>query len=56
MPSRAREIGFKAPIYLAELDQKKDPWNQTRYVPNRAPPSISGVEPRHRNGAPHHNK
>ena len=23
MPSRAREIGFKAPIYLAELDQKK---------------------------------
>lgn len=23
MPSRAREIGFRAPIYLAELDQKK---------------------------------
>lgn len=23
MPSRVREIGFKAPIYLAELDQKK---------------------------------
>jgi phenylalanyl-tRNA synthetase beta chain len=23
MPSRAREIGFKAPIYLAELDQRK---------------------------------
>ena len=23
LPSRAREIGFKSPIYLAELDQKK---------------------------------
>ena len=23
LPSRARELGFKAPIYLAELDQKK---------------------------------